>query len=347
VSFANVTVTNSTGAAKVPRPSPRVYFLFLAVDKISNLGVWTAFFKSAPQEQFRAFVHCKLPACNAQVQGTELIPVPTVPSYYCTDLVSPMNQLLNLALRSDITYHANDKFAFISDSTLPAKPFSSMYATLSGRQGSDFCVFPSFEWADTVGTDGKLEVAPKHHQWITLERAHAEKLLQEWWSGKLHNLMAHFRMNQDAYQTFNNSYGDHRNFGCLDEFWHMAALYGPISQVDMNAGRNLPLPSFINSPLWISSTSGWQGECDTFVMWAKHLNYGTRNPFLKFYQALDPPSIPHGGNFARPGWWDKISTHGLKVIRDSSFMFMRKFIDNPALTDGPDFAAAYEQLVFS
>ncbi len=26
--------------------------------------------------------------------------------------------------------------------------------------------------------------------------------------------------------------------------------------------------------------------------------------------SLDPASVPHGGNWARPGWWDTISTHG-------------------------------------
>jgi hypothetical protein len=324
-----------------------VYFLFMAVDKVSNLGVWRSYFHNAPREQFRAFVHCKLPACNAQVQGTELIAVPTVPSYYCTDLVSPMNQLLNIAIQSDTTFHSADKFAFISDSTLPAKPFASLYSTLSMRQGSDFCVFPSFEWADVVGPDGKLEVVAKHHQWVTLERAHTEMLLQDWWSGKLHNLMSLFRMNQDSYQSYNNSYADQRNFGCLDEFWHMAALYGPIGQVDSAGLKIVTLPSFVGGPLSISSTAGWQGECDTFVMWSKHLNYGATNPFARFYRMLDPPSIPHGGNFARPGWWDSISSTGLRAIRSSTFLFVRKFIDNPRLVDGPSFAAAYEQLVLT
>jgi hypothetical protein len=257
-----------------------------------------------------------------------------------------MNQLLNLALQSDLTAHPADKFAFISDSTLPGKPFATLYSTLGARQGSDFCVFPSFEWADIKGPDGKLEVAPKTHQWVTLERAHAEKLLNEWWAGKFHHLMNYFRMNQDAYQWFNNSYGDNRNFGCLDEFWHMTALYGTLGQVEAN-GRSVDLPGFIGSPLWITKEAGWQGECDTFVMWSKHLHYGNNNPFLRFYNTLDAPSIPHGGNFARPGWWDTISNQGLRAIKSSPFLFMRKFVDNPRLSDGPDFAAAYHQVVLT
>ena len=30
--------------------------------------------------------------------------------------------------------------------------------------------------------------------------------------------------------------------------------------------------------------------------------------------SLDPASVPHGGNWARPGWWDTISTHGTWAI---------------------------------
>ena len=49
-------------------------------------------------------------------------------SYYCTDLVSPMNQLLSYALSTDLgPSNTHDKFAFISDSALPAKPFSEIY----------------------------------------------------------------------------------------------------------------------------------------------------------------------------------------------------------------------------
>merc|ERR1719387_663831 len=98
------------------------------MDKVSNLDVWRSFFASAPWEQYRAYVHCKLPSCVNQVSGTPLVVVPTVPSYYCTDLVSPMNQLVKVALSDgDGLPNEADKFAFVSDSTLPAKPFAYIY----------------------------------------------------------------------------------------------------------------------------------------------------------------------------------------------------------------------------
>jgi len=337
----NSTVVNKTSTQNM-RP-PRIYFMFMAVDKISNLDVWRSFFAQAPWEQYRAYIHCKYPQCAQQVQGSPLMVVQTVPSYYCTDLVSPMNQLLSYAISDSGPTNDADKFAFVSDSTLPAKPFSVMYSTFSARRGSDFCVFPSNEWADIPGPAGQ-EFAVKHHQWITLERGHAEKVLKLWSQGHMHDFMTRFQMNSQQYSWTNNSFADNRNFGCLDEFWHMAALYGTISH-DSSRDLSVPLSLFTGTPLLISASAGWQGECDTFVMWSKYLHILGRNPFNQLHSSLDPPSVPHGGNIARPGWWDKISTTGMRAIRDSSFLFVRKFIDKPALTDGASFHEAYARFV--
>jgi hypothetical protein len=354
VSNEQVAVTNSSGPITVggvvgqadsARP-PRIHFLFLAVDKVSNLAVWNSFFKDAPKEQYRAYVHCKLESCKDQVKGSMLEAVTTVPSSYCTDLVSPMNQLISAALMSDGAPNRADKFAFVSESTLPAKPFSVMYSTLTFRSGSDFCVFPAAEWAVVVDKDNHLEVLPKVHQWITLERGHAEVLLADWNHGKMRDLMSRFHLNDDTYGLANQSFSYHgRNYGCLDEFWHFAALYGSISQVDKTQERLVQLPLFAGAPLRVSRGEGWQGECDTFVMWPQYVHTPGRNPFHAFYNTLDPKSKPHDGSSARPGWWDTISTVGLTAIRQSSFMFMRKFIDYPTLADGASFHEAYDTYV--
>lgn len=330
----------------VNRPA-RIYFLFLAVDKVSNLGIWTKFFAKAPPEQYRALVHCKLPACVSFVAGSVLTPVPTVASYYCTDLVSPMNQLLGHALNNDLgSENPADKFIFVSDSSLPAKPFSQVYATLVMRQGSDFCAFPASEWADIPGARGGQEIAVKVHQWIVLERAHAINSCIMWSQGKDHDLMQRFQMNYNQYVWTNNSYADSRNFGCLDEFWHLAALYGTLSHVDSTRDAVVSLQRFINSPLTVTAQAGWQGACDHFVMWSKYLHAPGNNPFSAFHATLDDVSKPHSGNDQRPGWWDTMSTTGMRAVRNSGFLFVRKFIDNPRLSDGPDFGEAYTNIVF-
>jgi hypothetical protein len=258
-----------------------------------------------------------------------------------------MNQLLHHALTSDGDMpNIADKFAFISDSTLPAKPFAQIYSTLSARTGSDFCVFPSSEWADVPGVAG-LEIAVKHHQWITLEREHAEKATVLWRKGELHNFMSYFAMNSLQYTWSNNSFADHRNFGCLDEFWHMAALYGPIGHVDAGRDQLVQLSLFTGTPLHVSGKAGWQGECDTFVIWSTYLHAAGNNPFERLHSSLDKVSIPHGGNHARPGWWDTISSTGILALRNSEFLFVRKFIDNPRLADGGNFGDAYTRLVLA
>jgi len=328
----------------VEKRSPRVFFLFLAVDKISNLVVWDKFFAGADPLQYRALAHCKLPECESHLHGSTILAVKSVWSEYCTDLVSPMNQLIHWALSDDpLTVNPLDKFVFISDSTLPAKPFPQIYSTLSVRPGSDFCTFPSKEWADIPSASG-VDMAVKYHQWIVLVRDHAEKASSLWSNNVKHDFMSTFRMNQHGYS--NNTYGDSRNFGCLDEFWHMSAIFGNL-HVSANANREVSLPGFTNSPLRVSSTVGWQGQCDTFVMWSKYLHAEGDNAFLRFYDTLDPPSIPHGGNDHRPGWWDTISKKGIAAIRNSDFLFVRKFIHNPSLVGGGDFGAAYSEIVLN
>ncbi|CAK9036474.1 Uncharacterized protein SCF082_LOCUS21747 [Durusdinium trenchii] len=325
---------------------PRVYFLFLAVDKISNLDVWTAFFNSAEKEQYRAFAHCKEQSCQQQLAESPIVPVPTVPSYYCTDLVSPMNQLLSYALSKDLgAGNARDKFAFVSDSALPAKPFSHIHQVLSHREGSDFCVFPPGEWADLPDADA-MEVAVKVHQWITLTREHAQRAVEQWQKKVMQNFMGYFKMNQLAWNNMlDNNFADDRNWGCLDEFWFVTALFGTLKRVSRHGDQSIDLPQFTGSPLRIDQKAGWQGQCDTFVIWAKYMYSLGRNSQENLMLSLDPASVPHGGNWARPGWWDTISMQGIQAIRKSDFLFVRKFIDKPSLHDGDSFAAAYTRII--
>jgi len=343
---------NMTAGASYGR-EPKVYFLFLAVDKISNLGVWESFFSHASRTQYRAFVHCKEPSCKLQGSGSVIKSIPTVPSYYCTDLVSPMNKLISYALdQASDDAHPQDKFAFISDSTLPAKSFQEIHRTLTDRDGSDFCVFPAKEWAD-VRQGSELEMAPKAHQWITLTRAHAEKASRLWSQGHLHNIMDHFELNKKTWLWTDNSYADSRNFGCLDEFWHMAAIFGTLNHVLPHSDTEyVSLEHFsggnLHGSLHISDKEMWQGECDTFVMWSAYMNTGVNNAFERFYSELDQVSVPHTGTGARPGWWDTISENGIKAMKDSDFLFVRKFIDHPKLADSTDsFQSAYSRIVFN
>jgi len=350
---------------------PRIYFLFLAVDKVSNFGVWKSFFSAAPAERYRALIHCKGAACKLFASESKLLKlVPTVDSSYCADLVSPMNQLLAVALRDDPgSANPADKFVFVSDSTLPAKPFQHVYDTLISRTGSDFCMFPAKDWADSpvkLFKNGEAghghELAVKTHQWMVLSRPHSERSVHLWNEGVMNHMMTNFKLNQATLwqDPKNRTFGDSRNFGCLDEYWHMYVLFGPWTITDASAVSEYHYNDLTNSPVRIKPGAGWQGACDTFALWSDYtkasfeLPHGKsgESPFMKLYSSLDQASIPHVSS-SGPAWWDAISKQGLKAIRDSDFLFVRKFTDKPSLTlsisddFSADFASEYPRIVLA
>lgn len=366
LSAPRLRVPSSIAGTHKQRP-PRVYFLFLAVNKIANFAVWDNFFKVAPAERYRALIHCKGAICKLFAAKTKpLRLIPSVDSSYCYDLVSPMNQLLAAALKDD-PHSANpgDKFVFVSDSTLPAKPFWNIYNTLISRRGSDFCVFPSKDWADVPVTvltkpdrmpSSAHEVAIKTHQWMVLSRTHSERSVKLWNQGTMKDMMGNFQLNQGTLwqDPGNRTFGDTRNFGCLDEFWHMYVLFGPWTITDAKENAEYHYNDLTNAPLRINADAGWQGACDTFALWSEYTTAAVEvphdaskssvSPWVKLYSALDKASIPHVSN-SRPAWWDSISREGIKAIRNSDFLFVRKIQDNPRLAFGGDFAMEYARIV--
>lgn len=335
---------------------PRLNFLFMATDKISNWAVWKNFFKNADSDQYRAFVHCKTAECLFFAGDTQLLKmVRTVPSIYCTDLVSPMNQLLDFALNDDGTTHPRDKFIFVSDSSLPSKPFSTIYSTLTTRQGSDICVYPSQDWADVPAADGLsgLTMAIKAQQWMVLERAHAKKASALWKTGVWRKLPTFFKLNAPAnwQAPADRHYGDTQNFGCLDEYWHMTAIFGTLVGVDKTANDKISYPGFTNSPILLDPKAGWQGTCDTFALWSGFENATmvkdgkkVKSSITRLYDALDADSKPNAPANS-PAWWYKITPVGIAAIKNSDFLFIRKFVDRPQLVGGGDFVSEYTKIV--
>merc|ERR1719401_1716336 len=92
-----------------------------------------------------------------------LVQVPTVNTIYCTNLVSAMNKLLEVSLRESA--QPGDKFIFVSESTLPVKPFAAVYAALTKDQASDFCVARADQWPMGSGF-----YIVKHSQWVVLSQ---------------------------------------------------------------------------------------------------------------------------------------------------------------------------------
>jgi hypothetical protein len=306
----------------------------------------------------------------------------------------------------NMTGHPHDKFVFVSDSTIPVKSFSHVHWSLTTEADSHFCIFPREQWATSnrspcidddnrcptwsqkgecernpnymhyrcqrsckVCNDdlGKLSgtttfneqiVAVKTHQWKVLNRADAIKSVQLWKQGFLRHLMHMMHLN------WHDSF---RNHGCLDEFWHFAALYGAFPSHCMGkrnahprcnewalqgeCGRNpvymwkeceaacakcqLPSSKFSGGStfsLSLENGAEVQGRCDTFVKWPTPSAMGRNNGMVQLDHQLSGLVTMQGGNVARPETISEISPWGLVTLQKSSFLFVRKFTSNSQIS---------------
>lgn len=293
----------------------------------------------------------------------------------------------------------HDKFVFVSDSTVPVKPFSHVHWSLTTEADSHFCVFPREQWAtakrspcidddtrcpiwaqkgecernpnymhfrcqrscsvcnDVLGqiskgaaTFNEQIVAVKTHQWKVLNRADAIRSVQLWKQGFLRHLMHMMHLN------WHDSF---RNHGCLDEFWHFAALYGAFPGHCMGKrnshsrcnewalqGECERNPAYmwkdceaacakcqIPSSLSLSLEHGAevQGKCDTFVKWPTASAMGRSNGMVQLDQSLSGLVTMQRSNMARPETISRISPWGLVTMQKSSFLFVRKFKSDTAV----------------
>lgn len=202
-------------------------------------------------------------------------------------------------------------------------------------------------------------VSPKVHEWKTLNQADALRSVQLWKQGYLRHLMQSLHLNKISFAS------NRRNTGCLDEYWHFAALYGVfpkecLGKVDANeqcplwvargectknpnymlhhceascSGCGIPAPKFKNGELFafsLADNAGVQGQCDTFVKWSVPGAMGTNNTMSKLDAVLTSAGGKHvkfdGKTSAiRPETIASVSKWTLKALKDSKFLFARKF----------------------
>lgn len=310
-----------------------IHFLFMANDKLPHGDIWNTFFSRAAPNTFSAMIHCKDPeGCKRNgvfAQNPRLQMVPTTPTYYCHDLVTAMQVLLVEALKINAASGGAlpEKFVFVSDSTLPAKPFNLVHSTLVSDDDSDFCVFPSDQWA-FANIDGHNVQLVKHHQWVVLNRAHAELFVRQWvpvdaravwhiwlrggsWAGKERFLSPqHF------------SRPPHANT-CTDEWAFIATIFGAIEpQLGVRQ-----LPGFGGGFLHMSGPASLvqQGRCRTFAYWDK---YDTPSEILASQISADSWASRiscYPKCISNPATIEAASDNSLRAIRSSPFLFVRKF----------------------
>lgn len=323
---------------------PQVFFLFMAYGKIYHQDIWENFLSGARRGvDYTALVHCKdEAACRKSVVSSRFMVIPSVPTSYCMDLVSGMNALLKAAIVLSGMGSARDKFAFVSDTTLPVKPFFFVYRQLTGDSASDFCVFPRNEWAEvtqasTNGTLSTVRIAPKHHQWIVLARRHAELAVER--SGRDMDLMKQLQLNGGGHNL------NYRNTGCLDEFWHFSTIFDTLRMIP--GGSSVKLQDFNGGPL-DSSNYEVQGRCNTFVQWVPRAT-GKANNITVVTQALtvDVGTDMVPASNVRPSSFKRFGRSSLTALRDSPFLFVRKVTDSAKYWGCQSLPEAFSALVFA
>jgi len=308
--------------------SPRVFFLFLTVAGIERPDLWDAFFSGVQPSSYRNLMHCKEKhACDQKLAVSNkigLTVVPSVPTFYCRDLVSAMWQLLRVAY-SEST-HEGDRFVFVSESTLPVKPFTHVYSTLVFG-ASAFCIYTKEHWVQLNLSGGRSALIVKHSQWVALDRDRARTLVNGWPTLKAQLTEHHWAVPVwlDAERRWDkiSSSGVVPLPMCVDEWAIFAAIYGAI----LYDGRDQinHLPGFEPESLHLRGFKPkytTQGTCHTFAFWDVDDELETQELVRAVAPGLSCYPQCHGSH---PAEFVTVSDTAATALARSEFLFARKF----------------------
>lgn len=259
--------------------------------------------------------------------------VDTVPSAYCSDLVSPMVQLLRAATEESTS--GGDKFVFLSESTLPVKPFSDVYSTLTKDSKSDFCISTNDHWGHLAssGDESEKPVLVKHSQWVVLSREHANLVVERWPKVKGAEVGNYWALpvwsvTRQATKRWKIAEANGASgVRCTDEWAFFAMVYGV---VPVKSGQSRAKFTGLNAgPLVLSGAAAEtkdQGVCRTFATWGltSAQNAQATATALADTSGTELSCFPQCLSLS-PGEFTRISDQGLEVLRHSDFLFARKF----------------------
>jgi hypothetical protein len=327
-------------------PEPRIFFLFLTMSGIKRPELWRAFFDYQPVGRWRTFVHCKHSnICSLELSLGNILgatQVATVPSSYCRDLVTPMVQLLQAAMTESAS--PRDKFVFLSESTLPVKPFAEIYNALTVDTNSDFCVYPTDHWVELELAQNLHALIVKHSQWVVLNQAHAQAMVYAWPSvsaglnGQSWSIPVYHGPKKGPWGKITNPAGVLPLPMCIDEWAFFSTIFGAF--VDKGEW-SMPLdglPGFSAPPLQLRGaahlTTTTQGTCRTFAFWDATEFGGSK---LVSEIAQDWPysklSCFPRCDSTHPAEFAAISDRGVLALRRSRYLFARKFPENVMTVD--------------
>lgn len=317
---------------------PRVYFLFLARVGLEHTMHWQAFFNGADPEKYRALIHCtEQVTCQLNLQHSNplrLLQIQTVPTIYCEDLMTAMVSLLVNALNQDPgrkNAH-RDKFVFMSESTLPVKPFWKVHSTLIAHETSDFCFGDRDDWPslhDPHGTLAHPATLIKHSQWTVLSRPHARQVANNW-----PEILSHksFAWNIPVLSSRDDgilAIGQLYSKICTDEWAVFASIFGGLENPHFVGVTGLSTGNFV------PYAKGWHGNCRTFSYWHMDDANAETTRLVEAFLADQQSGMFCNGTSLNSASPDCLSSHPAAIshvsanvatlFRRSSFLFARKF----------------------
>jgi len=149
--------------------TPKIAFLFLTIGNIFHESVWIKYFEGY-QAYYSLYVHSKneLDSYSFFASSTIQEKVPTT----WTNTMKAQIALLKEALKDP----ANEKFVFLSESTIPLSTFENTYVKLLRHPHSEFNYRKN---PHSNRKFGGLSNIYKNSQWIILNRKHAQLIVDD------------------------------------------------------------------------------------------------------------------------------------------------------------------------
>ena len=150
---------------------PKLAFLFLTVGTVYHEALWEDFFDQR-EDHSSIYIHPKQPLPrDSFFKPFELSQ--TVPTTWLNTMQAQI-ELLKEALKDS----TNEKFIFLSESTIPLQSFDDVYTSLMSHP------FSQFYYTKNYHTNRSFPPYPssklyKNYQWIVLSRAHAELMVAD------------------------------------------------------------------------------------------------------------------------------------------------------------------------
>lgn len=248
-----------------------------------------------------------------------------------------MVQLLQAAVLESTS--PRDKFVFLSETTLPAKPFFDVYSKLTADTTSDFCIYPTDHWVQLELAQNLRALIVKHSQWMVLNQEHAKTMVAAWpslkqsFNGYTWTIPVYHESKKGPWGKITNPAGILPLPMCVDEWAFFGTIYGAfVDQGQMSMAIDA-LPGFAKPPLKFRDFAGaaqtttfHQGNCRTFAFWdaeevgvSSMMNEIAQDwPWTKF-TCFPKCDSSHPAEFAA------LSDRGAIALRKSRYLFARKF----------------------